>query len=147
MKVVILKNNDKLGKVGDVKEVANGYAINFLIPQKLALPATQKNIDLTKKKQVQEEQVVVKKVKDTKKLVEMLRSFTLALRGKADDTGTLFAGINKNTLVKELGKKGIGLKTKQVDLDEPIKSFGEHKVGINLDKGMKVYIKVNVSKE
>lgn len=145
MKIVLIKTVPSIGPVGTVKDVNNGYAVNYLIPQRIAVPATNKNVERANK-MIKEKTPVTAKVKvDRSKLAKALQGFTLGLNGKADKTGTLFAGITRDVIAKGLLEKGMAVKNKQVALLEPIKKAGRYQVGINVDAGMKVMITVQVN--
>ena len=148
MKVVLIKHIEKMGRKGEVKNVANGYAQNFLFPQKLAVPATENNV----KKYVVDETTETAssknkgKDKSSESVANQLRSTELIFKEKADENGTLFAGISKDKIIKALVAKRIDLKPKQIELSEPIKKLGEHKVPVMVDSGIKSEFKVNVQK-
>ncbi|OGF30921.1 50S ribosomal protein L9 [Candidatus Falkowbacteria bacterium RIFOXYA2_FULL_35_8] len=142
MKVVFIKVNSKSGKLGEVKEVADGFAINFLIPQMVALPATKKNIDLANSL-VQKKQVGKKENFDWKKLANRLKGFILNLEQKSDEHGSLFAKINNRKIIEMLNQRGFEVKESQVKLDQPISKVGEYEVEINLE-GFKSKIKIIV---
>ena len=84
-----------IAKVGEVKEVANGYALNYLIPQQIAKAATTKNVEQAAKKQVRQAARHTANTVDTSQILEALKGMTLTFTGKVDQTGTLFAGISK----------------------------------------------------
>lgn len=133
MKVILLKDVPKVGKRYDIKNIADGYALNLLIPKGLAKPATPDAIkqvelmkanDLTQKK-IQEELLL--------KNLEVVKGVTVDLKGKANDKGHLFAGITKETLAVELEKKSkLKLDADSIKLDKPIKEIGEHKITVEV---------------
>jgi len=144
MKIVVIKNYDKLGKIGDVKNVPNGYAENFLIPNQIVLPATGNNIDRAMKLKVQKTQQKKSKNVDKKELAMNLNNYTLSVKEKADENGTLFAGITRDKIAAELKSKGYDVKAKQVKLDSPVKKAGSKKVKINIDSGLQVVVNLDV---
>jgi large subunit ribosomal protein L9 len=144
MKVILLKDVAKIGKKYDIKNVADGYAVNLLIPKKLAIPATAeavKNINTIKSKdegdrKIQEE-LLVKSLKD-------LENSNIVIKEKANEKGHLFAGIHKEELAKEIEKQTrIAVSPSFINLEHPLKTTGEHKIEI-LAGGKKGIVKVVV---
>ncbi len=129
MKVIFLKDVPRVGRKYDIKDVADGYAINMLLPKKLAEIASpsaikkvedMKNNDLTQKR-IQQELL--------EKNLEVIKSMTVTMRGKANDKGHLFAGITKEMLIAEVLKTSrLSLDPEIVVLEKPIKEVGTHKV-------------------
>lgn len=126
MKIVLLENVEHLGIVGDRKEVANGYARNFLIPQKLAVkagdPQAKKLLKDISKKRV----AAQKELKELEKLTKELEGKKITISAKTGETGKLFGTINSAQVAEKFGvdKKKIVM--------APIKTLGEHQVKINL---------------
>jgi large subunit ribosomal protein L9 len=131
MKIILLKDVPKVGKKYDVKNVADGYAQNLLIPRGLAQIATAdavKRVELLKandmtQKKIQDELLV--------KNLEIIKNLTLNLKERANEKGSLFAGITKEMLVAEILKATrLNLDPESIVLNKPIKEVGEHKVTI-----------------
>lgn len=149
MKVILLKDVKSIGKAGDVKEVSNGYARNFLFPNNFAQVAT---LNLIKKSEVQKANLIKKSEEDlekTEKLAGELDGFVIKLKAKANAEGKLFGSIKpdmiKEALVKE--KLSIGnIPIEKISTDA-IKGIGEHKVSIDLPHGLEAVIIVVVEKE
>lgn len=144
MKVILLKDVPKIGKKYDIKNVADGYALNLLIPKKLAIPGTNeaiKNIELIKskdegEKKVQEE-LLAKSLKELEKA-------SIVIIEKANEKGHLFAGIHKEELAKEIEKQTrVNVSPSFIDLEHPIKEIGEHTVVINA-LGKKASVNITV---
>jgi large subunit ribosomal protein L9 len=147
MKVVLLKDVKKLGKSGEVANVSDGYANNFLLPQRLACVATasilkqvaQKNIQqtLADKEQLDKLASLSRELKD-KKIV-------IITKGKG---GKLFGSVDKNMIAQEIKKQlNIDITKESVKLDAPIKESGEKKVLIEFSKNIKVNIIIEVREE
>jgi large subunit ribosomal protein L9 len=147
MKVIFIKNQSGNGRLGEIKEVANGFAQNFLIPQKIALPATPKNIALVRQEKTQEIKAIREREVARSVLGRRLQGVSLNFSVKADEQGTLFASINRESLGKALAKQDFHLKPKQILLDEPIKRAGKYHVAIQVDNDTRVTIMVNVIEE
>jgi large subunit ribosomal protein L9 len=132
MKVVLIKNDSKLGKIGDVKEVSDGFAMNYLLPNKIAKSATAGEVakaQATRKKQ--ERQRNQGKVNQPG-LAEKLKSVKLTINAKADESGTFFAGITANKIADKLKESNIKISPKQILLDQPIKKAGNYKIKIKI---------------
>lgn len=145
MKIILLKSIDKLGKKGEVKIVADGFARNYLLARGLALAATEANIKRfsvinVEKKDEQKSTVAAK----PDELSRRLRSTTISFVEKADEKGTLFAGITKEKIIKALVEKGLLLKPKQIVLRGAIKRIGECKIEVDLAAGLKSEFRVAI---
>lgn len=143
MKVILLQNVKNLGKVGDVKEVSDGYARNFLFQRKLAEMATDsgiKNVEILKSKMAAAEQADLEKVQQ---LAESLQGREIVILAKEKD-GKLFGSINAKTISKELKKENIDINEKMIILAEPIKEVGEYDVNIEFNHGIEALVKVVV---
>ncbi|MBT3690233.1 50S ribosomal protein L9 [bacterium] len=133
MKVILIEDVKSLGEKGDVKNVANGYARNFLIPQGQVKRATKENIaelnKLKEKSEVKEAKVLKNKVEVTKKLKKVALNF----KAKASETGHLFAAINSKDIASELLKKGIKVKASQLVIDKPLKEVGNNEIKVKIN--------------
>lgn len=141
MKVILLKNVDKLGKEGEVKEVADGYARNFLIPQDLAKSATEqalREVESSAAKKMKDEQM---DLAEAQKMAEQLDGRELFIKVKEKD-GTLFGSVNEKTISKALSDEDLSVGPQCVKLEEPIKEVGDYDVRLELDHGLEASIKV-----
>ncbi len=133
MKVILLKDVPKVGKKYDIKNVAEGYALNLLIPKGLAQIATaqaEKNIEVMKQKDMVERKVQGELLL---KNLEVIKTLVLNIKEKANDKGHLFAGITKERLVEEILKTArLNLDVDSIKLDKPIKEVGEHEVAVEV---------------
>ena len=147
MKVILLKSHENMGNVGDVVNVKNGYARNFLIPNKIASPATEKNIkDLNLFIKSQE----IKEAKDRTNmelLLKQLNKLTIKLSLQAGEEDKLFGSVTSQMIVDELLKEGYTVDKKEILLDDPIKSLGNHFVEISLGFELKAKLKIKISAE
>lgn len=141
MKVILLKNVDKLGKEGEVKEVSDGYARNFLIPQDLAKPATEQALREAELNAAKKSKVDQTDLEEVQKLAEQLDGRELFIKVKEKD-GTLFGSVNEKTIAKTFADEGLKIEPESVKLDEPIKEIGDYDVKLELDHGLEVNIKV-----
>lgn len=139
MKIILLQDIKGLGKKFDVKNVADGYARNFLIPKGLAKIATDiavKKLETQKAGQEKEEQEA--KI-ELEKIAKNLENQEFEFTVKTGEKGEVFGSVGKDDI-----KTRIGIKDIKVNLERPIKILGEHQVEIDLGKGVKVNIKVIV---
>lgn len=137
MKVIFLKDVKNVAKAGEIKEVKEGYARNFLFKNNLAIEATEANLNNLKRKKEQEALAEQNKVEEAKKLAEKLNGINLILKRKAGDKGRLFGAITNTEIAEELEKVGICVDKKHIDLKNPIKELGEYKIKVNLYKEIK----------
>ena len=149
MKVVLLDNVKKIGMKGDVANVADGFALNFLFPQKLAEKATGQ---ATKRAEaVRAERIAHKKeiMEDAKKYAEKVAKTTLLFKRKvAEDGEKLFGGVSEKDIVEALEKEAkISIDKKQVKLAHHLKILGGHEVDIHLAEDMNVKISVQIEAE
>lgn len=141
MKVILLKNVDKLGEEGEVKEVADGYARNFLIPQDLAQPATEQALREAELNAAKKSKVDQTDLEEVQKLAEQLDGRELFIKVKEKD-GTLFGSINEKTIAKTFADEGLEIEPESVKLDKPIKEIGDYDVRLELPHGLEANIKV-----
>ena len=143
MKIILLQDIKGLGKRGDIKEVAEGYARNFLFGKKLAEMATNggvKKVEVIKMKQAEKEQMDLEK---TQELASQLEGRAITINAK-EKNGKLFGAVHIKDLVKELKSESIVIPESAIILDSPIKELGEYEVRIELDHGIETSIMVLV---
>ncbi len=149
LKVILLKDVKNLGKAGDIKNVSNGYARNFLFPNNLAQIVTP---DLIKKSEAQKADLIKKSEADLEKTEQIageLNDFVIKIKAKANAEGKLFGSIKPDMILEALKKEKAnidGIQAKNIST-EAIKELGEHKVTINLPHGLETVIMVVVEKE
>jgi len=144
MKVILLQNVEKIGKEGEVKEVADGFARNFLIPKKLAVLATPKELEKLRKIKELEEQRKMKEEERLKELAKEIDGLTLEINEKADEQGTLYGSVDKKTIAALLVEKGFKIDEEKIKLFSHIKKTGEQEVEIELLPQLKAKIKLNI---
>ena len=145
MQVIFLKDLKGQGKKGDIKEVSDGYAINFLIKKGYAVKKTQGS--LTKLNEQKEEARLndIELTKEAEKTKKDLEKLTLVFTAKAGKMDKMFGSISSKQIKEELDKKNYHFDKKQIK-SEPINSFGFHNVEIELYKDIKGIIRVEVRK-
>lgn len=147
MKVILVKNVPNLGKVGDVKEVAEGYAQNFLLPNKLvrlASAAAIKEVSSFAQSKVKKKTKQVRQFVDIAKKVNNLK---IIVQAKADEKKTLFGSINAKVIAQELKNRGYAVEEKFIKLAEPIKVLGFYNVDIVFSSELKAKIGLTVTRE
>jgi large subunit ribosomal protein L9 len=136
VKVILTKDVDKLGKSGEMKQVADGYATNFLIPRSLAVPAAggayrawQHDIASREDKRKRERE-------DAEIAATRIGSTTLTMGVKVGEGGKLYGSITAKDIADALARRGIEIDRPKIDLEEPLKSLGTYKVAIKVFSGM-----------
>jgi large subunit ribosomal protein L9 len=147
MKVILLEDVERLGRRGAVLNVKNGYGRNFLIPRKLAVPATDANMKLaeaqSKIAQVQE----AKEEKSASQLKEELEQVSLTISMKAGEGDMLFGSVTSADIAEALEKQGYTIDKRRIELEEPMKRLGDHHVRVKLHRNVAADVKVSVVKE
>jgi large subunit ribosomal protein L9 len=133
MKVIFLKDVKGKGKKGEVKNVADGYAQNFLIKQGLAIEASNANISTLEGQKKKEDKRAAEELAEAKKLGEQLEKITVELSAKAGEGGRLFGSITTKQIAEELQKKhGIKIDKRKMELADAIRTLGHTKVPVKL---------------
>ncbi|AAC07793.1 50S ribosomal protein L9 [Aquifex aeolicus] len=147
MKVVLVKDVEGLGFFGDVVNVKDGYAMNYLIPRGLALPATEGNIKHIQTILAQKERKLLREKKKAEELAKKLEGMVIGIKKPAGEGGKLFGSVTPADIVNALKEKGIEIERKNVVFYHPIKEVGVFPVKIRLHKDVEVDIKVDVKPE
>ena len=146
MKVILLSDVKKVGKKGEEKNVADGYAMNFLIAKGLAVKASEKSEEILKKEKDQEAKDNQIKKDDAIAIKNKLENIRLEFKVKSKD-GKVFNSISTKAICEELDKKGIRVDKRKILDSEPIKSLGHSSVKIELYKGVIGTIQVVLKEE
>ncbi len=147
MKIILLDDVTKVGRRGEVREVSDGYARNYLIPKKLALSATAGNLkNLGHIKQQQDAKADrIKSAAEARR--ERIEALVYEDRRQASEEGKLFGSVTSQDIVDFLERHKIKVERKQVRLDEPIKALGETVVPVRLHSDVTAQLKVSVVRE
>lgn len=132
MKVILREDVKSLGKAGDIVNVSDGYARNYLIPRGLALIADEKNIKAFELQKKKLRESIEKEKAKTMEFAERLKNTTVTIKAKAGEDGKLFGSITTMHISEALKKEGIELDRKRIVLTEPIKRTGEYRIAIKL---------------
>jgi large subunit ribosomal protein L9 len=133
MRVIFLKDVPRIGKKNDIKELNDGYAVNFLFPQKLAIPATPEAIRMVEKNK--EKIIIEREVEENilLKNLESIKNKTVKIKAKADEKGHLFKAIHAKELAEALNKDHQAeINEKFIVLEKPIKEIGEFEIPIKI---------------
>jgi large subunit ribosomal protein L9 len=146
MKVIFLKDVKGKGKKGEVKNVADGYAHNFLLKQGLAKEANNANISTLDAQKKKEEKAAAEELEEAKKLKEVLDRVTVQLTAKAGEGGRLFGSITTKQIAEELQKKhGIKIDKRKMELADAIRTLGHTKVPVKLHHDVVATLTVSVT--
>lgn len=147
MKVILIKDVENLGGIGDVKEVANGYARNFLIPKGYVEIATKTAMEKAEKIKIKKEEQAKEDLMNAEGIAEKLEGVSVAIKAKADESGKLYAAIKPKEISKSLNDKGFKIDGDKIVIEEPIKEVGDYEVIINLEHGLETRIGVIVESD
>ena len=146
MKVIFIKDMKKVAKKGDIKEVKDGYAENYLIKNKIAVAYTEKNIKTLNEEKKQEDLLDKEKKEEANALKKELEKLNLVYKVKTGDHDRVFGSISPKQIKESLTEKGYKIDKKQITLTTSLQSLGFHKVEIELYKDRKAELKVQLVK-
>ena len=147
MKVILRKNFDSLGKTGEVVEVKDGYARNFLFVNKIALPATEGSI---KRLEIDKQQAESGKKKEKKAAIELkekIEALSCTITRKTEQENKIFGSVHSADIAEQLLTQGITIDKKKIEIGEPIKEFGVYNIPVKLYPEVEAIIKLWVVKE
>lgn len=145
MRVIFLQDVQNLGKKFEIKEVADGYARNFLLPKKLAVFATFQEIEKIKQQQRIEIFRNKKRTKEKIKMAKILENLKIVFQEKATIDGKLYGSVNKEKIAEKLKEKNLEISVDKIDLFQPLKTVGDYEVKINLSPEIQTKIKVSIN--
>jgi large subunit ribosomal protein L9 len=145
MKVILSKDVEGTGKAGEVKDVADGYARNFLIPRKLAIPASGGALKGVEQKRVAEQKKIAAEEAAARALADRLTSSPVVLTARVGDQGRLYGSITSADIAEQLSAHlGQPIDKRKIELDDPIRHLGSHEVTIRLHRAVSAVVKVDV---
>ena len=148
MEIVLLEDVKALGKKGQVVKVNDGYARNFILPKKLGVVATSKNLIDLKLQKAHEDKVAAEQLAAAKVLAEELKNKSVELKMKVGEGGRTFGAISTKEIAAAAKEQlGYELDKKKISVDEPIKSLGVHNVKIKLHPKVTADLKVKVTEK
>ncbi len=147
MKVILRKDQDKLGAVGALVDVKDGYARNYLIPKGIAYPATEGSLRALEEEKKQAGRREAKQLKASQHLAGELEKLSLTIKVKVGEDEKLFGSVTSQDIADAVKEKGIDLDKRVIDLPEPIKALGIYTVDAKLQASVVGKIKVWVVRE
>ncbi|MEC0123315.1 50S ribosomal protein L9 [Paenibacillus pabuli] len=147
MKVIFIKDMKGQGKKGQVKEVSEGYAQNFLLPRGIARPATDGNMKTLDNQKAAEDRRKQEEKTEAEVLAKKLEAEVTELKAKSGEGGRLFGAITSKQIAEALSKKGLKVDKRKIELDEPIRTLGVTQVTVKVHPEVKATLKVQVTEE
>lgn len=145
MKVILLEDVKSLGKKGDIVNVNEGYARNFILPKKLGVEADAKHMNDLKLKKANDEKVAKEQYEEALALKEKVEAGEVKLTIKAGEGGKTFGSVSSKEIAAAASQLGLELDKKKIHLPEPIKTLGTHNVTVKLHPKVSAELKVKVS--
>ncbi len=147
MKVILIQDVENLGKEGDIKEIADGYARNFLLPKNLVKLATKEALAELEQQKAASAQKAEEDLKLVQELVAQIDGQEIEIPVKIKEGEKIFGSITPLKIAQALKKFGFDIKKTQIKFEEPIKKMGEYPVIISFDHGLEAEIKLSVTEE
>lgn len=147
MEVILREDIEKLGTRGDVVKVAPGYARNFLLPRRLAVAATDSNKKIVEQEKQSHLRKEAKLAGEAQELAKLLSALNLTVARKAGEADHLFGSVTANDVAELLAAQKFNVDRRKIQLDEPIRTLGEHKITVKLHKDVSTEITLNVTRE
>ncbi|AOM81427.1 50S ribosomal protein L9 [Salisediminibacterium beveridgei] len=144
MKVILLKDVKGKGQKGEVKDVPEGYARNYLFKNNLAVEASKGNMKSLEKKKESENRQAEKELEAANKMKEELENMTVELSAKAGEKGRLFGAVTNKQIAEELNKKNYKIDKRKIDMNEPIRALGYTNVVVKVHPEVTATVKVHV---
>lgn len=145
MKIILIQDVKKLGKKGEIIEASDGYARNYILPQKLGIEASNKNLNDLKLQKMKEEKDAQRVLDEAKDLAEKIGGQVVTVKMKAGEGGKVFGSVSAKEIAEAMKKQNaLEIDKKKIQLQEPIRSFGFHEVGIKLHPQVTGTLRVKV---
>lgn len=148
MKIILLQDVKSLGKQGEIVDVSDGYARNFILPKKVGLEANSKNLNDLKLQKANEEKRAQELLEEAKELAKVLETKEVVVKMKSGEGGKTFGSISSKEIAVEAKKQcELELDKKKIQLPEPIKALGAYEVNVKLHPKVSAKLKVKVVEE
>ncbi len=145
MKIILTQDVKKLGKKGEIIEASDGYARNYILPQKLGVEANSKNLNDLKLQKSNEEKTAQRLLEEAQALAEKIGKQTVVVSMKAGEGGKVFGSVSSKEIAAAIkSQSDLEIDKKKIQLSEPIRSFGVHEVGIKLHPQVTGTLRVKV---
>jgi len=146
MEIVLLEDVKALGKKGQIVKVNDGYARNFILPKKLGVEATSKNLNDLKLQKANAAKVAAEQLAAAKELAEKIKAVSVTLKMKAGEGGKAFGSVSSKEIAAAAAEQlNLDIDKKKLVLPEPIKTFGNHEVPVKLHKDVTAKLTVKVT--
>ncbi len=147
MEIILREDVDNLGSRGDMVKVADGYARNFLLPQKKAVMATDSNRKIVEQEKEAHVRRDAKLKTEFEAQAKLVNGTVISISQRVGENDQLFGSVTAQNIADQLELKGFQIERRKIQLDEPIRTLGEHKVTIRLHRDVTAEVTVNVMKE
>jgi len=147
MKVILRKNFEQLGQVGDVVDVKDGYALNFLIPRQIAYQAIKGNIRALEEEKKQLAKKEAKDLESAQKFASELENVSITIPVKVGEEDKIFGSVTSQMITDSLKEKGYEIDKRKIEISEPIKSLGIYSISIKLHPSVTAVVKTWVVRE
>ena len=147
MEVILRQDVDKLGTRGQVVKVADGYARNYLLPKRLAVPATPANKKIVEQERQAQLRREAREKTEAEELARLLAGLSITIARKAGEHDQLFGSVTPQDISDALAQRSFNIDRRKIQLEEPIKQLGEYQVPIRLHREVTVSIGVYVGRE
>jgi len=147
MEVILREDIEKLGTRGQVVKVAPGYARNFLLPKRMAVLATESNKKIVEQERQGHLRKEAKVLGDAQDLAKLMADVSITISQKAGENDVLFGSVTAKDIAEALEKQGYTIDRRNIQLAEPIKQLGEHRVPVRLHREVTIEVPVNVTRE
>jgi large subunit ribosomal protein L9 len=147
MEVILRETIDNLGRAGQTVKVADGYARNYLLPRKLAYPATAGNLKVIEFERQSLLRKETKQQEDAEKLKSMLEPVEIVIRRKVGEQNALYGSVTNSDVAEALEKKGFQIEKRKIHMEDHIKALGEYSIPVRLFKDVTANVKLKVEAE
>jgi large subunit ribosomal protein L9 len=147
MEIILREDVEKLGSRGDVVKVAAGYARNFLLPRRLGVEANDSNRKIVEQERQAHLRKEAKQKGEAEELSKLLTSVTISIARKAGENDQLFGSVTAGDIADALAAQKYAIDRRKIQLDEPIRTLGEHKIPVRLHRDVTTEVTVNVTRE
>ena len=146
MKVILTTNIKKLGKIGDLVEVKNGYARNFLFPNNMALRDSKKNLEYYNNIKEEIKNKEEKKLEEAKSIIEKIKNLNVEFSKEADEKDQLYGSISKKEILDQFKENAIFIHSDDIEMKNPIRTLGEHEISVSPYLNITHTLKIKVNK-
>jgi large subunit ribosomal protein L9 len=144
IEVILKEHVEHLGRRGEVVKVASGYARNYLFPRKLALAVTEENKKQIERERVKAEAREAEELKAAKAAAATLEALEIAIARRVGENDVLYGSVTSGDIADALAARDVTVDRRKIQLDEPLKTLGDHAVGVKLHREVTAQLKVRV---